>query len=479
MELTEKHNEFLSKIKELGSESFPSLKFLCQSINFDYNLAKAYIASGYLDSYLGYEEVPKETYIPSKKLKSFKGKLPPLSMLEKIVGSEESVDVLKSSLDPQTFGVAYSLLKKENLATLFEEGSKRISIAPQSLDLYLKRQSDLENFQEGREVKDETQLVWLLENGFIEKKKEIDYSLTALESLKTFSPKELVNTLDSSLISSGEWKNVVLKPYQIDDPVPNLSLGSKSFMEEYTHLIRNIFLDMGFNEMEGKIVDSSFWNFDVLFTPQDHPARDIQDTFYLDNPKKLPLPNDQELINQVKLEHQRGYGSNWTEEAASKALLRTHTTASTARKLYELGGKEGKYFSIDKVFRNETVDRVHLPEFHQIEGVVIGDGLNINDLVSHIKYFYERLGFEDIKFKSTFNPYTEPSLEISGMHNGKILEIGNSGMFRQEVLRPLKYGGKSSIAWGLGLERLVMIKKGITHWSEIIGPKIKLADNKN
>lgn len=474
MELTKKHNDFLNRIKELGSEKISSLKLLCQSINFDYNLAKAYIASGHLDSYLKSDEIPEETYIPSKKLNNFDGKLPPFSLLEKMSSSEESIDILKNSVSPQTFGVAYSLLKKENLLISSEGDNKKIILSPQSRDLYSRRQKSLEYLKEGKEIQDKSQLLWLLENGFIEKKKEMDYCLTTLEPLKEFSSKKLVNALDSGIILSGEWKNVNFKPYQIEDSVPNLPLGSKSFMEEYIHLIRNIFLDMGFNEMEGKIVDSSFWNFDALFTPQDHPARELQDTFYLDNPKKISLPNDMELIKKIKLEHQKNYGDSWDEEEASRALLRTHTTASTARKLYELNGKEGKYFSIDKVFRNETIDRVHLPEFHQIEGVVVGDNLSVNDLVGHIKYFYERLGFEKVKFKPTFNPYTEPSLEIFGMHNGNMLEMGNSGMFRQEMLRPLNYGNKSAIAWGLGLERLVMIKQGITHWSEIIGPKIKL-----
>jgi phenylalanyl-tRNA synthetase alpha chain len=132
--------------------------------------------------------------------------------------------------------------------------------------------------------------------------------------------------------------------------------------------IRDIFLNMGFDEMSGFIVESAFWNFDALFTPQDHPAREMQDTFYLSNPQTIPLPDDPAFIDQVKQVHEANYGGQWTEAEASRAILRAHTTTSTARRLHQLQGQDGKYFSIDKVFRNETVDRTHLAEFHQIEG---------------------------------------------------------------------------------------------------------------
>ena len=240
--------------------------------------------------------------------------------------------------------------------------------------------------------------------------------------------------------------------------------------------IRDIFLNMGFDEMTGYIVESAFWNFDALFTPQDHPAREVQDTFYLAHPQTLALPCDRTLIEGVRQVHEANYGGEWTEAEASRAILRAHTTTSTARRLYQLQGHGGKYFSIDRVFRNETPDRTHLVEFHQIEGVVIGELLSVRTLMGYLTYFYNRLGFTDLKFKPTYNPYTEPSLEVLAYHrpSDRYIEVGNSGLFRQEMLEPLGCGHRSTVAWGLGLERMAMLLYNVDKLSDLIGPEIHL-----
>ena len=134
---------------------------------------------------------------------------------------------------------------------------------------------------------------------------------------------------------------------------------------------------MGFTEMPtNNYVESSFWNFDALFQPQQHPARDAHDTFFISDPAETTIFKE-EYLEKVKKIHSeggcgsQGYGYNWKREEASKNLLRTHTTAVSARMLYKLAQqkefKPSKYFSIDRVFRNETLDATHLAEFHQIE----------------------------------------------------------------------------------------------------------------
>jgi phenylalanyl-tRNA synthetase alpha chain len=189
----------------------------------------------------------------------------------------------------------------------------------------------------------------------------------------------------------------------------------------------------------------------------------------------MELP-DRPLVEAVKQVHEQSYGDEWTEAEARKAILRAHTTPSTARRLYQLQGRNGKYFSIDKVFRNENVDRTHLAEFHQIEGVVIGELLSVRTLMGYLTYFYEQLGFQQLKFKPTYNPYTEPSLEVYAYHppSQKYLEVGNSGLFRPEMLEPLGCGGKSTIAWGLGLERIAMILYDVDKLSSLVGAAINL-----
>lgn len=232
-------------------------------------------------------------------------------------------------------------------------------------------------------------------------------------------------------------------------------------------------------------VESSFWNFDSLFQPQQHPARDAHDTFFLSSPANaLSLP--EKYLNEVKQVHTSGgFGSvgwryDWKEEEARKNILRTHTTAVSARMLYALandkdGFKPKKYFSIDRVFRNEALDATHLAEFHQMEGLIADYDLTLGNLIGVLRDFFGRLGITQLRFKPAYNPYTEPSMEVFSYHEGlkKWVEIGNSGVFRPEML--LAMGLPSNvrvIAWGLSLERPTMIKYGIKNIRSLVGHKM-------
>ncbi|MBI5355564.1 MAG: hypothetical protein HZB68_03870 [Candidatus Aenigmarchaeota archaeon] len=153
-------------------------------------------------------------------------------------------------------------------------------------------------------------------------------------------------------------------------------------------------------------------------------------------------------------------------------MMRTHTTSVTFRYLSRGIPIPSKYFSIDRVFRNEAIDQTHLFEFHQIEGFVAADNLTLRNMMGIFKEFYEKLGIKKLKFKPVYNPYTEPSMEIYGYYEklGKLVEMGNSGMFRPETLLPL--GIKCPvIAWGLALERLAMLIHGFSDIRQVFGPQ--------
>jgi len=252
-----------------------------------------------------------------------------------------------------------------------------------------------------------------------------------------------------------------------------------------------IFLEMGFEEMPtNNFVESSFWNFDSLFQPQQHPARDAHDTFFLSDPAEaLFFPDD--YLERVKEMHSHGgegsigWRYDWKIEETKKNILRTHTTAVSSRMLYKLA-QEGftpkKYFSIDRVFRNEALDATHLAEFHQIEGLVADYNLTLGNLMGVISQFFERLGLKNLRFKPAYNPYTEPSMEIFGYHSGlkKWVEVGNSGVFRPEMLLPMGLPPDVRvIAWGLSLERPTMIMYGIENIRDLVGHKISLDFVKN
>ncbi|OZJ05687.1 Phenylalanine--tRNA ligase alpha subunit [Bifiguratus adelaidae] len=295
--------------------------------------------------------------------------------------------------------------------------------------------------------------------------------------------------LQRQVSSNGEWKTADFKPYNFNAIGLAPPGGHLHPLMKVREEFRRIFFEMGFEEMPtNKFVESSFWNFDALFQPQQHPARDAHDTFFIKDPATSDrLPAD--LMAKVKKTHEdggdtgsTGYRYEWKVEEAEKLLLRTHTTAVSSYMLYKLAQepefRPAKYFSIDRVFRNESVDATHLAEFHQLEGVIADRNLTLGDLIGFMDIFFKKMGIEKIRFKPAYNPYTEPSMEIFSWHEGlkKWVEIGNSGMFRPEMLGPLGLPSDVRvIAWGLGLERPTMIKYGISNIRDLLGHKVNLS----
>ncbi len=279
-----------------------------------------------------------------------------------------------------------------------------------------------------------------------------------------------ISKITPEMLISGTWKNYELKPFDVSKPGPLLKAGKLHPMIRLINEIREIFMSMGFTEIRGPIIESAFYNFDALFQPQDHPAREMQDTFYLNNPKSAKLP-DTDRVRAVKETHEnggesgsRGWGFEWNMDEAKRIVLRTHTTATTIRRLaqfYKNNEKTPlKVFCIDRVFRNEKLDRSHLAEFTQVEGIVIDDNVTLSDLIGLLSEFYRKLGFKKIITRPGFFPYTEPSMEVSVYYDklGEWLEMGGSGIFRPEVTYP--WGIKNPtrvLAWGQGLERIAML----------------------
>ncbi len=272
----------------------------------------------------------------------------------------------------------------------------------------------------------------------------------------------------ADLLRSGKWRSVDFRRYDTKAFAPLIRPGKRHVLGAYIERIRRIFLSMGFTEIQGDFVLSAFWNFDALFQPQDHPARDQLDTFYLSKPSTMPLP-DEGIVRAVAEAHETGGATGstgwrypWDRKEGERAVLRSHTTPITLRWLGEHPDPPQKAFIIGRVFRPDAIDVTHLPEFHQIEGVVMEDGANLAQLIGVIEEFYRRLGFTRAKFRPGYFPYTEPSMEPEvQLPDGRWMELGGSGIFRPEVTEPM--GLKAPVlAWGLGLERLIMAVEGIS-----------------
>lgn len=275
--------------------------------------------------------------------------------------------------------------------------------------------------------------------------------------------KNEISQITSNIIKKGNWENIDIRPYDVNTFAPSKYGGKAHPLVDLIYKIKQIFIELGFQEIKGDFVESTFWNMDVLFIPQDHPAREMQDTLYCKNPEKINIENDN-LVKKIAEVHENGGMTNsigwdykFSKEDGKRSLLRTHTTVNTIRYLYNNPNPPCKIFSIGQVFRKENIDSTHLPEFYQIEGIIHEENTNFRQLIGVLKEFYERIGFKKIRFRPAYFPYTEPSMEIDVYWNNEWMELGGSGIFRPEVTEPI--GIKDPVlAWGLGLERLAMLK---------------------
>ena len=274
-----------------------------------------------------------------------------------------------------------------------------------------------------------------------------------------------VNELTPELLKDGAWRNVSFRPYDLELESYEPPVGKTHPFGRVLAQTRRVFFEMGFSEVTSPSVESAFWDFDALFQPQDHPAREMQDTFYVARPARAKLP-DPELVARVKATHEDGWqtGSSgwripWEEDRASKVVLRTHTTAATVRALAADPNPPRKVFCVGRVYRRETIDYKHLPVFHQVDGIIIDEQGSFAALLGTLEAFYRKMGFGRFEFRPAFFPYTEPSVEVFVWHEGRKdwVEMGGAGVFRPEVTEPL--GCKVPVlAWGLGLERLAMFR---------------------
>ncbi len=276
-----------------------------------------------------------------------------------------------------------------------------------------------------------------------------------------------IGELTAEMIRAGTWRDKRFRPYDLNLPGKSVKRRGLHPMTAIINDVRQIFLSMGFEELKDGYVEFAGWNMDSLFIPQDHPARDMQDTFFLEPAKQVEPDRAERIlfgksgkIHEKGMSGYSGWGYKWQPEEAEKLMLRTHTTASTMRSLHKSPGAEKAVFSVDKVFRHESVDWKHLAEFHQVEGAIHAKNANLGTLKWYLRKFYSALGFEHIELIPSYYPYTGPSLDVIVEIDGKELELGGSGLIRPEVTKALglKY---NVIAWGLGLERLALLYYGL------------------
>lgn len=304
--------------------------------------------------------------------------------------------------------------------------------------------------------------------------KNIQVSLTQAgrSASQTVGTEGQERKLTPEMLTSGSWKNVKLAAIDVQAPAPSVFPGRRHPLTDIISEIKEIFVGLGFEEIDGPAIQSGFWNFDALYIPQDHSAREMQDTFYVKG-RSLEIAATARQKAKVAQVHRKGWGSKWSVAEASRAVLRTHTTPVTLRHLASNRTESGRFFSIGRVFRNEKPSYKHLVEFHQVEGVATSKGLTLRDLMGLQKEFYARMGIKKIKFWPTFFPYTEPSLQ-SMVYNDNLqkwVELFGMGIFRPEVTKQLGIENPV-LAWGGGIERIAMLRYGLDDVRELYSSRL-------
>ncbi len=401
----------------------------------------------------------------------------------KVLNEEETIPMKdmasKAGLDSSEVNVAIGWLRKKKWAsidkgnvTITEEGRDAVT-EEYSDELFLEKVLQVNKllfFNPTKLFKDGFNLL-KKRKGILEVKKEPKFNFKVTEKGKEILELgieigEEATQLTHEQLKTGSWRDLKFRGYDIRAEHPQTFPGKMHPLARTINDIRKIFLLMGFTESEGSILESAFWNFDCLFQPQDHAAREMQDTFYIKEPREVNLPSS-ELVKKVSSAHENGgqtgsegWGYSWDVDVASQSVLRTHTTCVSVRFLAQ-NKPPLKMFSVGRVFRRETITYKHLPEFHQVEGIVAHEDITFRNLLGILKEFYHKLGFE-VRFRPAYFPYTYLSVEceIYLPHKEAWIELGGAGMFRPEVLEPL--GVKTPVAaFGLGIERLAMMRLDI------------------
>ena len=373
---------------------------------------------------------------------SFEKGLPERRLLNLLTNGPRKLSDLQKELG-FVFGPAMGLSRKNNW---IETSSDEITL--KTIPSILPGEKTLQQIGSGTLSKDQIDKIDLSEL-----LKRPDFIIENIMTSKKISLTDSAKSVDVSNISGA---------IDVESDVPELFVARTHPLKDTIDEIREIFVTLGFSEIFGNMTQSSFWNFDALFTPQDHPARELQDTFFLDDisAKKIGTA---EQIRKVSDSHKKNWRYQWDIHEARKMVLRTHTTCVTIKHLAENKPDEARIFSLGRVFRNEKVSYKHLVEFNQIEGIVVGKDANLRNLMGIQREFYKRIGITKIKFWPTFFPYTEPSLQTMVYNEklGKWIELFGMGIFRPEVTKPLGIT-KPVLAWGGGIERIAMLKYGLT-----------------
>lgn len=408
----------------------------------------------------------------SEEGKNYIDKLPEEKLVEILSahGSELEIKFVENMLGREIASVAIGWARKKGWINVDKDRGavKLITFKPLT-----EHHNILKLFLDNREVSRE-----LMENKVFDelvkrkllilykkKVKVVKLLISAEKAKEILSHGEGISRITRDVIVKDLWKIYAIKPYNLSALPPVKYTGKKHFFKEFINMIKEVMESLGFEEVGDDYIIPELWNFDILFQAQDHPSRDVHDILIIDG--KADISQFRDIVDRVKEVHEKGgdigstgWGYIWLQEKASRLILRSHTTAVTARSL--IGRKPpARLYAIARVFRRDNPDARHSPEFTNFDGVIMEQDFSFKKLLGLLTQILRKLEIEKIKFKPAYFPFTEPSVEGYGyVQDYGWIEIFGAGMFRPEVLRML--GVEYPVgAWGMGVERLAMIIYGI------------------
>ncbi|MGO9307639.1 MAG: phenylalanine--tRNA ligase subunit alpha [Spirochaetia bacterium] len=406
----------------------------------------------------------------------------------------------KLGIEAKDVGSAFGGLSKDKVLAL--DGEKRAALAPGGRDALAPRQAALRSLlsrAEGGPLDESALAAEERELAASQAKKrgaagslfrlvereEVSFAMTAEGSAAAAALKKAGATgmeagaLTPDMLKTGAWQTVHFRRYNIDVPPTRVPLGRGNPYCTFLARLKDKLASLGFEEFDGPLVETEFWNGDALFMPQFHAARDIHDVYYIKDPTHAK-GIDQPWLDQVAATHEngwktgsRGWGYRFDRDFTRRLILRSQGTVLSAKKLTS-AKVPGKYFGVVRCFRYDKVDATHLADFYQTEGIVLGEEVNLRTLLGLLKMFAEEVAMaKEVKYVPGFFPFTEPSVEVHIRHPSLgWFELGGSGIFRPEVTEPLGIT-VPVLAWGLGIDRMALTSMGLHDIRELFTNSIE------
>lgn len=288
-----------------------------------------------------------------------------------------------------------------------------------------------------------------------------------------------IGEVTSKMLMSGEWKNGTFRGYNIAIPPARVIPGRINPYVQFLESVKDKLCSLGFQEFDGPLVETEFWNGDALFMPQFHAARDIHDVYRVKNPTHAKSIEEPYLTNIANVHKNggdsgsRGWNYEFDRDFTRRLILRSQGTVLSAHQLHK-AEIPGKYFGIARCFRYDKVDATHLSDFYQTEGIVLGENANLKTLLGFLEMFAKEIaGATEVKYVPGYFPFTEPSIEVHIKH--PILgwfELGGSGIFRPEVTKAMGVDCPV-LAWGIGIDRMALMALGLNDLRELFSEDIE------